>query len=260
MRNNKLSGITLLIFVLLFWRTGISAREALPKQSEDSDVKEFMLDEIRAIGDRSLFTLRREAIKAQELKYEIFNSLNSTDEFDITCDEVASTGSHIKRRLCIAGYMKAALEENARSILLLPGTIRSYHQLAAANIHKTKALNKEMKDLAAKHPELATAMIRENEINKFYEAEHRKRFKNSFLIGHPEPEENGVVLSEFGIWEAAFLDYSSGAMPKDIWERWDNWCKKRLNEKGYRTLWASEKHKKYANAFTSYVNTIISEE
>lgn len=231
MRKNKKSRIALLIFLSLLLSSAISAEETSKKQSTNSDTKEDVFDEIKVLGDRSLFSLRREAIKAQELKYEIFNSLNSTDEFDITCEMIAPIGSHI-----------------------------SDIQLAAENAHKTKALNKEMKDLAAKHPELVTAMIRGNEINKLYEAERRKRFKNSVLIGHPEPEENNVNFSEFDIWQAVFVDHMRGSTPDDIWKRWDSWCRNKLQEKSYRALWASDDKNQYVDEFKAYINSIISGE
>ena len=126
--------------------------------------------------------------------------------------------------------------------------------------YKTEALNKEMIVLAFERPELATAMIRAHVLEQRYQAERRKRFKDSILIGHPAPKEGNVILNEIDVWAAAFLDHSRGAMSDDIWERWDNWCRAKLQEKSYRTLWASASLSKYSVQFIVYINQIISGE
>jgi hypothetical protein len=261
------SKILLLIFLSWFLSPGISAKETLKGASTDSDAQEYMLDEVIVTGDSSLHSLEMEMIRAEELKYEIFNSLNSTDEFDITCKWYTSLGSRIKKWGCDVGYMKDARTEDARYMLyheilrdksgwLIPDIQRTV-ELA----HKTEALNKEMIELAVKHPELATAMIRANELKKLYEAERRKRFKNnklSILAGNLESDENDVILNEIDIYEKAFIDHNRGAMPDEIWERWDSWCKTKFQRESYRKLWASANHDKYADEFIGYVNIIIS--
>jgi hypothetical protein len=85
-----------------------------------------------------------EMIRAEDLKFEIFNSLNSTDDFDITCEMYAPTGSRISRRVCDVGYMKKAREEDVsplhgRHIYLM---LRSDHQLAEEFAHKAEAMKK----------------------------------------------------------------------------------------------------------------------
>src|SRR4030043_1973908 len=108
------SKIVLLIFLSWFWSSGIPAQEPVMETSTDSGAQEYILDEIIVIG-QSLHTLRMEMIKAEDVKFEIFNSLNSTDDFDITCEYVAHTylNSRIKRRECDVGYMKKAQAEDA---------------------------------------------------------------------------------------------------------------------------------------------------
>ena len=52
----------------------------------DSDAREYILEEIIVKGGSILSSMRIEMIRAEDLKIEIFNSLNSTDDFDITCE------------------------------------------------------------------------------------------------------------------------------------------------------------------------------
>lgn len=251
--------IILLASLVWFCCPAVIAQEP-PVETSISDAQETIIEEITVIGQQLLYSLKFEAIRAEDLKFELFNSLNSTDDFDITCEMRAPINSHIKRRFCDVNYMKEAQADDVRDFLNFGGWIRSDLQLAVEFTSKTKALNKEMIDLAVKHPELATAMIRAHELKQRYHAERREKFKDSIFIGHPEPEENIVDVNELGIWEIAFLDHKSGAMTEEIWDGWDRWYKTLFHKESYRTLWASSNRENYTEEFIEYVNAIISEE
>ena len=109
--------IALLIILPCFLSLGIAAQEPLKEISTDSAAQGYVLEEIKVIGQRPLSSMEMEIIRAEELKFEIFNSLNSTDEFDITCSWRAPTGSRLKRWGCDVGYMKRARIEDARFAL-----------------------------------------------------------------------------------------------------------------------------------------------
>jgi hypothetical protein len=209
-----------------------------------------------------LISMKMEASKAEDLQFEIFNTLNSTDDFDITCEWRASTGTKIKQRVCDVGYIKKAKAVDAYvSLVNSSWHMRTDNQLAVEFADKYKVLKKEMTDMTIQHPELATAMMRAVWLQHRYEAEHRKQFKDSKLLGNPETDENYVYLNEIDFWQNAFLDHRKGVMPDDIWERWDKWCRTKLQKKSYRTLWAvSVNHREYADDFIAYINTIISGE
>ena len=152
----------------------------------DSDAQEYILEEIIVKGGSFLSSLRMEMIRAEDLKFEIFNSLNSTDDFDITCEWRTPTGSRIRRRFCEAGYMKKARAEDARIFMdnMQYDTEfmhRSEQDLALELAHKTDAFNKEMVDIGNKHPSLAKAMINEYELKQRYIVEQRERFKDSYF-------------------------------------------------------------------------------
>lgn len=253
--------ILMLILLSCFLGSNISAQEASNENSNNSDAKEYMLDEVIVTGDSSLSSLRMEVYMVEEYKYEIFNSLNSTDEFDITCEWRAPLGSRIKRRVCEAGYMKKAREEDARLFMdmLLPP--RTAEQLVVQFAHKTKELNKEMIALAIKNPELATAMVRHQELHKLFLQEKINRLKDRwlrYLAGNPEPIENKDIMNEIDLWEKAFIDHSGGKIQDNIWARWDSWCKTKLQKKYYQKKWESANQDKYVDEFKSYINAIIS--
>jgi hypothetical protein len=247
--------IIILIFTLLFFASGISAAETTNETSTGSDTLEYTLPEVIVKGDNSMSSLEKEVIRAEELKFKVFNNLNSTDDFDISCEWRAQLGTRIKKWSCDAGYMEKARWMATNDWLMGIGPFITENQLVAQNIDKTRALNKEMKTLAITHPELAIAMVNAHELNEFYKEERRKRYKDSIFVGNPpEPD---FKLNKFVLWEAAFKDHHNGLMPDVIWERWDTIYRRILKIKTYRVLWKSADHKKYADEFVAYVNTII---
>jgi len=248
--------IILIIFLSCFLSSGICARETLNKTPTGSGLMEFTLPEIVVKGDKSLIALKMDVIRSEELKYEIFNNLNSTDDFDITCEWRAPTGTRIKYWGCEVGYIKKAQEREAFDFLngLTPFP-RSAATLAAENADKTRALNKEMRALAVMYPELALAMINAHEMQQFYLEERYKRFKNSMFTRPSKPD---LLLNKFVVWEAAFQDHQNGRISDEIWGRWDSIYKKIFRYEIYQNLWKSTNTDKYGNAFVAYVNGIVS--
>jgi len=224
----------------------------------DSDEQAWILEEVIVIGDRSLRSLRKEVYQAEDIKVELFNALNSTDEFDITCEYKAPLGSRIKRRVCDVGYMKKARAEDAYLFLTMGFRPRSDSQLEVEFAPKTEALNKEMVELAIKHPSLAKAMIYEYVLKQSYIVERRERFKDSILIGHPEPEE--YFGDELKFLEFAYIAHNDGMLEEEIWSYWDERFRSVIHQEPYRSIWLSSNSETYADEFIAYVNTIISGE
>lgn len=254
------TNILLLIFLSCFSGSGISADEILNKKSNNDEIEEYVLDEITVTADRSLLSLHKEVRRADEVKFEIFNKLNSTDDFDITCKWRTPTGTLLRQWSCVAGYMDKARSEDMDRWKSFPGKVtpRSDRQLSTEFAYKHRALKKEMIDLAVKHPELAAAIIRANEVRRLYEAEREIRFKKSIMAGHSEPVEIKQIVNEIDFWQSVFIYHMRGSVPDDIWERWDSWCKNKLQESSYQKLWASANKDKYVDEFKAYLNTIIS--
>jgi hypothetical protein len=116
-----------------------------------------------------IITLRAETQKLEQEMYTVFNQLNSTDDFDVTCLEKAPTGSTIPVWQCEAAFMKDARSKalsgrwdnpSSRSTNTQRGFIpQSGGQISFNNRKKTQALNDELMTLARQHPQLATAML-----------------------------------------------------------------------------------------------------
>ena len=255
------SRVVLLFFLSCFWSSGISAQEPIMETSIDSDAQERILDEITIIG-QSLHSLGMKMNKAEEIKFEIFNSLNSTDDFDIKCEYVAHTqyNSIIKRRECDVGYMKKAREEDARLFMDsvqydLPFLHRSEQRRAVELADKTEALNKEMVELGMKHPSLVKAMVDEIELKQRYIIEQRERYKDSILIGHTKPED--YFGDELKFLDFAYSAYLDGMMEEGIWNYWDRRLRSVILYEPYRSIWLSSNKETFAAIFMAYVNGIL---
>ena len=71
-------------------------------QSEPIQVEEpaEMMEEVIVRGTKSLFELELESYRSENALYDLFNSLNSNDDFDVHCYREAPIGSCIKQRVC----------------------------------------------------------------------------------------------------------------------------------------------------------------
>ena len=258
---------------------GTWSREALDQGSPameptfDSDAREYILEDVIVEGKRVLRSLNMQIIKVEDLKFEIFNSLNSTDEFDITCERRELTGSVLTMRVCEAGYMKKARVRDMQIFLdgfmdayvLDPGFPlrfqplfpRSDDLLIGEFAHKAEALKKEMVELGSKHPLLGKVMMYEYELKQRYIVEHRERFKDSMMIGHPEPEEYfGDELKFLNIF---YLAHYGGMIEEEIWHYWDRRFRSIIHQEPYRSIWLSSNTETYADLFVAYVNGILSQ-
>jgi hypothetical protein len=221
---------------------------------QDTDLPVWEMEEIIVVGE-SLFSLRRQIIQAEDFKFKLFNSLNSTDEFDIKCEYEPRWGPGIKQRVCDVNYMKKARAEDASEFLRSGIPPRSEDQLRVEFAHKTEALNKEMKELGVKHPELAKAMINEYALKQLYIAEWRERFKDSILIGHTKPEE--YFGDELKFLDFAYVAHNDGMLAEEIWNYWDTRLRSVIHEEPYRSIWLSSNSKTYGMKFVGYVTAIL---
>ncbi len=252
----------LYILLTLSFVTSISAEEISQKQSANNDAKVYFLDEIVVRDKTTTHSLQMEIIRADELKYEIFNNLNSTDDFDIICKWRRPTGSLLREWYCVSGWMEKERSRDMDFFASFEGvaTPRMDVQLAAEFAAHHDALKKEMVDLSLKHPELATAMLRAKEMRQLYEKKgYKGRIKKKKSTGLLARGESTQIVNEFDLWQSIFVDHLKGSTPDETWNRWDSWCRHKLHDKAYKALWARAPKEKYVDKFKAYVNSIISE-
>jgi len=110
--------------------------------------------------------LRAEIQQAEQILYNRFNAINSSDEFDIACDYQVQTGSKMPRRVCRANFWGTSQARAAHE-----GVLR---QQGAANLGsaqfeaeargKQQELAAEMRRLVTTDPELGQAAFRLGEL------------------------------------------------------------------------------------------------
>jgi hypothetical protein len=131
------------------------------KYTFDSDAREWILEEITVIGQKSIMSLRYEVDRAADRMYKIYNELNTDDDFDIHCLWNAPTGSRIKRKLCTPVYVKNLHARASQYALYdignsgITGIYIDYTQIA---INDAK-LRENMKRLILENPSLFDAVV-----------------------------------------------------------------------------------------------------
>ena len=121
-RNGRIFAITLAMTVVTI-PVGLCQTNSM---QEDESASSETIEEIVVYGEKSLIHLRHEVQRAEDRVFDVFNTLNSDDEYDIHCYREAPTGSHIHRRVCRANFVSKATAEEARALLLgLPIPIAS---------------------------------------------------------------------------------------------------------------------------------------
>lgn len=134
------------------------------------------ITEIIVNAERPARLVLDEAHAAQELAFSLFNELNSTDEFDISCREYTPTSTKLPVRVCEPRYFKTAQTQYAQDLIQIgaiqPPSERALWQELAP---KTEQLNREMRELALEHPQLAEALLLYNEKLQEYEEMNKER-------------------------------------------------------------------------------------
>ena len=174
----RITGLFATSAMLLLALTSVGLCQNAPVRELESDPTET-IEEIIVYGDKSLVQLRFEMYKAEEVVFELFNSLNSDDEFDIHCYKEAPIGSHIKRRICKPNYVRE-LEAEATSRWLLGG--QPYIDPVARIQQKDKLLREEMEALVIERPGLLKALSEFSDAEQILEAERQRRCEGQIII------------------------------------------------------------------------------
>jgi hypothetical protein len=96
----RCAGIGVWLLLTALGASQVAAQSDVAAVDERADAPAEAIDEITVIGQRSLRELRLEVQAARERVYDIFNSLNSDDDFDIHCRRAVRTGTRIPQRVC----------------------------------------------------------------------------------------------------------------------------------------------------------------
>ena len=127
-----------------------------------------VLEEVTVYGEVPLTLLRVEVFRAEDDYFATFNEVNSTDEFDIRCRRVASTGTRMAQRVCRAKFVDdleaRAYEEGV--------PFASYTPVIQ---NKKELLQNEMRELVLEHAELLNTLNEFGAAKERFESERERR-------------------------------------------------------------------------------------
>ncbi len=115
--RRRVPGILILVLLSAVGIGRVAAQPESAAPDNEPDGRTEMIDEITVIGQRSLGALRLEVQMARERVYDLFNSLNDNDEFNIHCRNESSTGTRILQRVCRPQFADNAMNDATREFL-----------------------------------------------------------------------------------------------------------------------------------------------
>jgi hypothetical protein len=136
------------------------------------------IEEIVVRGNKSLIILKHEMYEAEEALYGLFNSLNTDDDFDIHCYSEASTGSHIKQRVCRPQRFGKLVSDATQRMMLGEPYVFPTAEINEMN----ERMLAEMTAMAAEHPEYLEALVKFTEKREIHEFERKRRCEGRLLI------------------------------------------------------------------------------
>lgn len=148
-----------------------SQQESASDEESETQVETTVIEEITVQGERTTFSLRMEIESAETEVYNLFNELNSNDDFDVTCKDIVYTGSHIPQRTCMSAFLREEQAFQTQSYLQgVPlgegiggpnsGALMDLSSASGEVREKAKAMEQEMIRLAVEVPEFAEALIK----------------------------------------------------------------------------------------------------
>ena len=178
--SRLLRAIGIISFLMGITYSTAQTQDAGSSASKEQDAQTRPIEEITVLGERTFFTLRLEIEAAEAEVYGLFNELNTNDDFDFKCTREAYTGSHIKRRRCMAAYLREAQAENTQNYLKGIDTRLSLSEVEGEVHQQTLAMEAEMAQLALDNPEFLQVL---RELAELLGALNTKKAANPFYFG-----------------------------------------------------------------------------
>jgi hypothetical protein len=152
------------------------AQEAPPgKPAEQADDR---LEEVIVYGQKPLWRLRRDIELAENRFYDLFNELNDDPKLRVTCSNEASTGSHVRKRICRTQLELDLLEAEAEGQMRL-GSIGRRGQLGGGTLgdvrYANRLLREKMASMAEENEDMLRALLQIGIARQMYETEKERR-------------------------------------------------------------------------------------
>ena len=128
----------------------VETNNSKDSRTQDSDRP---IEEIQVLGSRTLYSIRMEIVDEENKIFSMFNELNSDDDFDILCDNITPTGSHIRQRVCEPRFVTETRARMAQDFMLGIGALNESSDLGVETKLQQDELEKEHLRIAAEYPE-----------------------------------------------------------------------------------------------------------
>jgi hypothetical protein len=108
-----------IVLVFLYAVLSVSPHSAIAQETQSP--RSGPMEEVIVRAPRSLRSMREAIEDAEDRAFDIFNELNTDDDYDIVCRREEPTGSRIPVRNCRARFVDRLLREKTREALSLGG-------------------------------------------------------------------------------------------------------------------------------------------
>jgi hypothetical protein len=176
--GNCIAGIVLMLAVVPVGMCQTEPVDQTVSVVESESASSEMLEEITVYGDKSLTRLRHELYRAEEDFFDVFNDLNSTDEFDVDCDYVTILGDRRRHHLCMPKFAEKAEIDATLNMLVdgkAGGSWAEYYLGSVRVRKKDELLKAEIAALVTENPEMQEAFNNLVRANRAYESKRERR-------------------------------------------------------------------------------------
>ena len=171
---NKMA-VVATVLILLLGLPVMGACQGEPVQAEEQPQ---VMEEVLVLGSKPLLKLKLEMIEAEDMLFDLFNSFNTNDDFDVRCYREATVGTRIKQRVCRTNIQRRLLRRASQRMM----AGEPYVFPAAEIKHAEKRLLENMTETALEQPEMLEALMKATEARKALESERERRCEGKFLF------------------------------------------------------------------------------
>jgi len=118
--------------------------------------------------------MHRASVKA----FDLFNSFNDDDEFNVHCRRVARIGTHIKKRVCKPNYVADLVAKETAASLGGPPFAYPY----ALVRRKDEILQAKMEALLMERPEFFKALNEFTIAKQVFDSEHQRKCEGRVFL------------------------------------------------------------------------------
>ena len=178
-----------IVTALLVFLVQSSAFAQSAEAPEDGGRENETVDEIVVYGQKSLSRLRREMHQASEAFFDVYNALNSDDDFNISCGYETRLGQRRKNHVCKPRFALKAESRETSSFMLSGSAVQrstgpgagfnpgnGYVTPTEKRVREKEAMMwEEVSLLLAQHPEFRAALEKLVRARNGYESERIRR-------------------------------------------------------------------------------------